>query len=169
MAAETDEQRFYEVLKGMELDLRYLDFCRKRRAERGRPQRVEMTLPEITACVERLPLVFRYVKSEKFFRFREKINGATLFFQLSMRSDLVTPAIYLETEEYAYGMPLARLSLRLIKTREGYQAPQPSELALPFSGDDDLFSALEFVTSLFMEARDALKAAAPWAGEAQSC
>lgn len=83
-----------------------------------------------------------------------------------MRSDLVTPMIYLETEEYAYGMPFAMVSLRLIKTREGYQAPQPSELALPFSGGDDLFSALEFVTSLFMEARDALKTAGSWAGEA---
>jgi hypothetical protein len=83
-----------------------------------------------------------------------------------MRSDLVTPMILLETEEYAYGMPFAMLSLRLIKTREGCQAPQPAELALPFSGEDDLFSALEFVTSLFIEARDALKIAGSWAGEA---
>lgn len=160
--AETDEQTFYDAVRGTELDLRYLDICRKHRAAVGQSQDDELDLAEITAVVERLPLPFKYVKSETFFQYREKLDGATLFFHLRLRHDLVTPMILLETEEYAFGEPFARLSLRIMKTREEYELPEPRELGLPFSSATDLFTALELATSLFLDASTELKAAGPW-------
>lgn len=162
MSADANETRFHEILKDIELDLRYAEFCASRFTW-SRRNGSGLDLPTIKERVAELPLPFAYRRSESFFQHREKIaDGVTLLFHLSVRSTLVEPMIYLKVERDVYGDPLAMLTVQLLKGRPGTEPPEPRRLALLFADADDLSTALDFVARLFLEVRANVRSGAPW-------
>ncbi|MFC9242771.1 hypothetical protein ACFT7S_01640 [Streptomyces sp. NPDC057136] len=161
MTASHNEEKFNALVQSIDFDLRYRSFC-KERINLSVPSGRSIDLSDVTSCVERLPLSFRYMKSEKFFRHQEKFDGFTLLFHLSVRGSVIQPMIYLKTGEGIVGDPFAMLTWAALKRREGVVMPPERELALCFSNTDELYEALEFSTTLYVEMRKITIEASPW-------
>lgn len=156
---ESDDE-FQDVLRSVNFDQRYLAFC-KDRIHLEVPGGLGIDLESIKDSVERLPLTFRYMKSENFFRYKEKIDESTLLFHLSVSGSVVTPMIYLDTPEGVLGDTYPMLASEVLAGRHGSAMPAEREFALCFSDPSSLYDALEFSVALFMDARAALQATMP--------
>lgn len=161
MASGSIEDKFLFLLRDIGFDRQYVELCRERTRREVSPEG-SVGQQDLKEALELLPISFKYIKSESFFRHREKCDGYTLTFSFSVSGSRLEVLTYLRTEKGVVGSPFPRLAGMVNEIRDEPAEFQQGDRTLRFSDAADLADAVDSAASLYQEIREAVRAAEPW-------